>query len=140
MVGYSLEAERAARMAARNERIDGAAVSVELSTSAFTDAIGELQGALDSKGMSLALQKAVAIKVAEMARDGKVSGGDMIRLFGMLNDRADGKVKESLEVSGNISFGAILREISGTSAGLPDYEAEIEELRQLDIIDAAVVE
>lgn len=87
---------------------------------AVREAIKALDKAMDSRSMAVAMQKAVALKVLELLEAGKIGSGDLVRLMGMVNDRADGKVTDVVEVSGTIGLTAILADLSGRSAGLPD--------------------
>ena len=46
--------------------------------------------------------KYVTARLLRLIGDGKVGGGDLVRLMGMLNDRVDGKVADRVEVSGEV--------------------------------------
>lgn len=133
----SLEDERRARIGGVQTG-DGA--GSDFVSGLIDECMVALGSAEDSKGMAVAMRRVVAMKVIEMVRDGKVSGGDMIRLMGMVNDRADGKVIDSVEVSGVIGFGDILRDVMGRGGGLPDRRRDEALLADIDVIDAEVID
>lgn len=136
-MGFSLEEEREKRLAAQ-----GVVSSAdEAMADDVRDALFMLDSATDSKGMSAALQKPVYRRIVNLLGDGKIGAGDLIKLAGMIADRVDGKVTDKVEVSGTIGLAAILADINGRSAGLPDLsEMEEDGDNILDIIDAEVVE
>lgn len=137
-MGYNLETEREKRLAAQ---ATGAPVDAGMSDDVL-EALGKLEVATDSKGMSAALQKPVYRRIVNLLGEGKIGAGDLIKLAGMIADRVDGKVTDKVEVSGTIGLAAILADINGRSAGLPDL-SEIDAAdgdNVLDIIDAEVVE
>jgi hypothetical protein len=107
-----LDRDIAARNAARGEGyvIDG------------SDPFSEIEAALDARELSMAMRKVVARKLLERVSDDGLSGGDLVRLMGMLNDRIDGKVMDKIEHSGNIGLSEILADVMGTSGGLPKRE------------------
>lgn len=130
-----MDDERAKRLAAQ---ATGVPVDTGMSDDVL-EALGKLEVATDSKGMSAALQKPVYRRIVNLLGEGKIGAGDLIKLAGMIADRVDGKVTDKVEVSGTIGLAAILADINGRSAGLPDL-SEIDGDNVLDIIDAEVVE
>lgn len=134
-MGFSLEEEREKRLLAQSVEVDVAMADD------VRDALNKLEIATDSKGMSEALQRPVYRRIVKLLGDGKIGAGDLIKLAGMIADRVDGKVTDKVEVSGTIGLAAILADINGRSAGLPDLsEMEEDGDNILDIIDAEVVE
>ena len=142
-MGFSLEEEREKRLAAQSYSHD---TDVDMADD-VRDAFAMLDKASDSKGMSAALQRPVYRRIVKLLGDGKIGAGDLIKLAGMIADRVDGKVTDKVEVSGTIGLAAILADINGRSAGLPDLSEMDEEMDEemdgdniLDIIDAEVVD
>lgn len=148
--GYSLEDELSAPPTA------APAYTPSEGDLAVREAIKALGKAMDSRSMAVAMQRAVSLKVLELLEAGKIGSGDLVRLMGMVNDRADGKVTEVVEVSGTIGLAGILADLSGRSAGLPDLSEVPEAVLRasgvlsprtrsedddpLDFIDAEVIE
>ncbi len=100
------------------------------------DPLAEIEVALDAVELSIALRKLVARKVAQRVADDEMSSGDLVRLFGMLNDRVDGKVADKMEHSGSLTLDAVFENIMGKTAGLPnpDWYAVVDNAR-LPVID-----
>lgn len=146
-MGFSLEEEREKRLAAQAYKANA---DIDM-TDDVHEALAMLDKASDSKGMSAALQKPVYRRIVNLLADGKIGAGDLIKLAGMIADRVDGKVTDKVEVSGTIGLAAILADINGRSAGLPDLsemdddvldavEGDLQDDNVLDIIDAEVVD
>lgn len=89
--GYSEEEERRLR----SVRGSGAA-SDELDVS---EALRELESAVDSRGVASSLQKVAARRLLMLIGEGKVGGGDLVRLLGLVSDRIDGKVADKVDIN-----------------------------------------
>ncbi len=124
-MGFSLEEERRLRQLAVSS-----ASSVD---DEIKEAIRALDSAMDSRDMSIVLQKIVAKKVLLMLGEGKFSGGDLVRLMGIVNDRADGKVAEKIEIEMTTTDEAIAAVKELVRSGVIDATAAERELRLLGI-------
>lgn len=92
--GYSEEEERRLRNARGSGT--GASAGVELDVS---EALRELEAASDSRGIASSLQKVAAKRLLILIGEGKVGGGDLVRLLGLVSDRIDGKVADKVDIS-----------------------------------------
>lgn len=90
-MGYSEEEERRLR----GVRSPAAAVE-EMDVS---EALRELESASDSRGIASSLQKVAARRLLLLIGEGKVGGGDLVRLLGLVSDRIDGKVADKVDIS-----------------------------------------
>lgn len=97
----------------------------------------EIGDDLDAVEIAETLRPLVARELGKKLLAGEVGSGDLIKLLGMLNDRIDGKIAEKVEHSGSIGLAAILAEIDGKTAGLPDLE-DIEVMSKV-VYDAGAV-
>lgn len=136
MAGFSAESEREKRLLAKGMEVP----VVNASDGLILEAIEALGSALDSREMSVVMQRALAVKAMEMVRDGKVGGGDIVRMLQMVNDRADGKVADKVEVSMSVGEEAInaVREL--VRSGAFTEEVGREQLRLLGVNEVEVLE
>lgn len=123
------EDELGKRLAAR-EHIARESAGYEID---IEEALVELDRASDAKEGFLALQKPALRRLAILMGEGRIGAADLIKLSGMIADRVDGKVKDKVEVSGSIGLSAILADINGRSAGLPDLSELGEDLIDGDV-------
>ena len=134
--GFSIEEEREKRLAAKSASGSGLSASDALIDAAIS-ALGE---ALDSREMAIVMQRAIAVKAMEMMRDGRMAGGDVARLLAMVNDRADGKVADKVEVSMTVGDEAIESVRQLVRAGVLTEEAARGQLRLLGVDEVGVLE
>ncbi len=104
----------------------------------LSDIIGQIENAQNAQDMSLALRRMLFKRAAVAAANGEMKPPDIIRLLTMVADRTDGKVADKVEHSGEIGLSAILKEISGTTSGLPKEEWFDGELDEAYNNDAAL--
>ena len=134
--GFSIEEEREKRLAAKSAAASGLSASDALIDAAIS-ALGE---ALDSREMAIVMQRAIAVKAMEMMRDGRMAGGDVARLLAMVNDRADGKVADKVEVSMTVGDEAIESVRQLVRAGVLTEDAARGQLRLLGVDEVEVLE
>lgn len=134
-MGFSLEEERRRRQLA--------VASASVVDDEIAQAIEALGEAMDSRDISIVLQKLVAKKVLVMLGEGKFSGGDLVRLMTLVNDRADGKVADKIEIEMTTSEEAIAAIKELVRSGVIDSDTATRELRLLGVtapvIDAEFV-
>ena len=53
----------------------------------------------DWAGIASSLQKVAAKRLLILIGEGKVGGGDLVRLLGLVSDRIDGKVANKVDIS-----------------------------------------
>lgn len=61
------------------------------------DPMEEIDRATDAKEISLAMRKRIAKQIAVRIETDELSGADLIKLMGMVNDRVDGRVVETIQ-------------------------------------------
>lgn len=61
------------------------------------DPLEEIERATDAKEISLAMRKRIAKQIAMRIESDELSGSDLIKLMGMVNDRVDGRVAETIQ-------------------------------------------
>lgn len=126
----------------RLERERQAAAQAQSAPKPTGDTLEDIENALDAKDIAIAMRKVVAKAVAQRVLDDKMSGGDLVRLLAMLNERVDGKVADKVEHSGSLDLAAVVRSVQakGTSTGLPKPEWFDAECVRGEVIDAEVVD
>lgn len=69
------------------------------------DPLEEIERATDAKEISLAMRKRIAKQIAMRIESDELSGADLIKLMGMVNDRVDGRVVENIQMdTRNLNF------------------------------------
>ena len=125
-MGFSLEEERRLRQLAVSAKVASAEGDVE-------DAIKALDTAMDSRDISIVMQKVVARRILKLMGEDKVGAGDLVRLMSLVNDRADGKVADKIEVEMTTSDEAIAAVKELVRAGLIQSADAERELRLLGV-------
>lgn len=125
-MGFSLEEERRLRQLAVSAKVASAEGDVE-------DAIKALDTAMDSRDISIVMQKVVARRILKLIGEDKVGAGDLIRLMNSVNDRADGKVADKIEVEMTTPDKAVAAVKELVSAGLIRSDDAERELRLLGV-------
>lgn len=117
----------------RLERERQAAAQAQSAPKLTGNTLEDIENALDAKDIAIAMRKVVAKAVAQRVLANEMSGGDLVRLLAMLNERVDGKVADKVEHSGSLTLEAVFESVMGKTTGLPDPA-------WFDVVDAEVVD
>lgn len=114
--------------------------TADVTTFDITAILDKIDKALDSREIGLAMQKELSKSVMMDVHSGKMGSGDKVRLLGMVNDRVDGKVADTVKVEMSTSEEAVnaLREL--VRCGLITPDAAQNEAKLLGIKDMGVIE